>query len=56
MAPTKNTAKRALTVAKHEGIRPTQALDALVDYAYAAWLDKRVACNGRRDLDHNNDR
>jgi hypothetical protein len=39
----KNAAKRCATLAKFEGISPTQALEALVAFAYDAWLDSRVA-------------
>jgi hypothetical protein len=43
MALPKNAAKHCSTIAKYEGITPTQALEALVAYAYQAWLDARVA-------------
>jgi hypothetical protein len=43
MTLTKDTAKRCATIAKHEGITNKQALEALIDYAYQAWLDARVA-------------
>jgi hypothetical protein len=38
----KETAKRCATIAKHEGVTPRQALEALTDFAYQAWLDARV--------------
>jgi hypothetical protein len=43
MMLTKDVAKRCATVAKFEGIAPKKALELLTDYAYAAWLDARVA-------------
>jgi hypothetical protein len=43
MALPKNAARRCSTIAKHEGITPTQALEALVAFAYDAWLASRVA-------------
>jgi len=43
MALNKTVAKQCATIAKFEGISPSKALEALVAFAYEAWLDSRVA-------------